>query len=233
MNIITLDDLNGRLLDGLEFCAATYALFESVRSTPEGIERLRLRSGNTEKRLLEELFPICRYVQTYYRPGRYISVRWINGSQSFDAELHQKGDYISQGYYKAIVYLEATCAMHEHEHWIWKLLGQGRGVYAPEGIRKEKGKPVESEPVVFSNLEHVSGFAPIVASAIQRKAQIIYPEGTSLVVECYLNSLYTPEEWRILAENVESLLSAVPFQEVLLVDGATERATPLALRRSY
>ena len=231
MNTLTLVDLDGKLLDGLEFCATAYALFESVRSTPGGIERLRLRSGNTEKRLLEELLPICRYVQTYYRPGRYISVRWVNGSQSFDAELHQKGDYISQGYYEPVAYLEATCAMHQNEHWIWKLLGQGRGAYAPEGIRKGRGKPVESEPVVFSNLEHVSGFAPIVASAIQKKAQIAYPDGTSLVVECYLNSLYLPDEWRTLIGEVESMLSTVPFREVLLVDGATERATPLALPR--
>jgi hypothetical protein len=107
MNTLTLDELDGRLLDGLGFCRTAYALFESVRSTPGGNERLRLRSG------------------------RYISVRWVNGNQSFDAELHQKGDYISQGYYKPVAYLEATCAMHENEHWIWKLLGQGRGVYAP------------------------------------------------------------------------------------------------------
>jgi hypothetical protein len=231
MNIRTLDSLDGKLLDGLEFCAATYAMFESVRSTPEGIERLRLRSGNTEKRLLEELLPICRYIQTYYRPGRYISVRWVNGGQSFDAELHQKGDYISLGYYEPIAYLEATCAMHPNEHWIWKLLGKGRGVYAPEGIRKEKGKPVESNPIGFSNLEHVFGFAPIVASAIHKKAQIAYPEGTSLVVECYLNSLYMPDEWRKLISEVEGSLSAIPFREVLLVDAATERATPLALPR--
>lgn len=231
MNSPCLDDLDGKLLDGLQFCAFTYALFESVRSTPEGVERMRLRSGNTEKRLLEELLPICRFIQTYYRPGRYISVRWLNGSQSFDAELHQKGDYISQGYYKPLAYLEATCAMHENEHWIWKLLVEGRPAFAPEGIKKERGKPIESEPFVFSNLEHVSGFALIIASAIQKKSQIDYPEGTSLVVACYLNSLYTPDEWRTLIQEVESLLSVVPFREILLVDSLTERATPLALPR--
>ena len=122
MNSPSLEDLDGKLLDGLDFCARSYALFDSVRSTPEGIERLRLRSGTTEKRLLEELLPICRYVQTYYRPGRYISVRWVNGNQSYDAELHQRGEYVSQGYYHPLAYLEATCAMHENEHWVWKLL---------------------------------------------------------------------------------------------------------------
>ncbi|MBI1891756.1 MAG: hypothetical protein HYS18_13995 [Burkholderiales bacterium] len=227
MKIPNLEDLDGTLLDGLDFCRAAYALFESVRSTPEGIERLRLRSGLTEKRLLEELLPICRYVQTYYRPGRYISVRWINGSQSYDAELHQRGEYISQGYYEPLTYLEATCAMHENEHWIWKLLNQGRPAYAPEGIHKEKRKSVESEPVVFSNFEHVSSFTPFVVAQIQKKAAIAYPESTSLVVQCHLNSLYTPDEWRQLIVDVESKLSTIPFREVLLYDGTTERATAL------
>lgn len=231
MKAPTLEDLDGRLLDGLDFCATTYALFESVRSTPEAIERLRLRSGPTEKRMIEELLPICRYVQTYYRPGRYISVRWVNGSQSYDAELHQRGEYVSQGYYQPLAHLEATCAMHENEHWIWKLLSQGRVAYAPEGIQKQKGKPVESEPVVFSNLEHVSSFAPIIVSVIQKKAEIAYPDGTSLVVQCHLNSLYTPDEWRRLIVEVEGQLSAVPFREVLLFDGTTERATALAVPR--
>jgi len=231
MNSPSLEDLDGKLLDGLDFCARSYALFDSVRSTPEGIERLRLRSGTTEKRLLEELLPICRYVQTYYRPGRYISVRWVNGNQSYDAELHQRGEYVSQGYYHPLAYLEATCAMHENEHWVWKLLAQGQVAYAPEGIQKQKGKPVESEPVVFSNLEHVSSFVPIIVSLIQKKAGISYPEGTSLVVQCNLNSLYTPDEWRCLIMEVESQLSAVPFSEILLFDGTTERATALAIPR--
>jgi hypothetical protein len=231
MKTSTLEDLDGKRFDGLDFCAATYALFEAVRSTPEGIERLRLRSGLTEKRLLEELLPICRYVQTYYRPGRYISVRWVNGNQSYDAELHQHGQYISQGYYPPLAYLEATCAMHINEHCIWKLLAERRPAFAPEGIRKYKRKPVESNPVVFRNLEHVQSFVPFVVSQIRKKAEIAYPEGTSLVVQCNLNRLYTPDEWRDLIVEVESQLSPLPFEEVLLFDGVTERATALAIPR--
>ena len=51
---------DGHLFDGLEFCAKVYALFESIRSQPDGIERIRLRVSLTEKRLIEELLPICR-----------------------------------------------------------------------------------------------------------------------------------------------------------------------------
>jgi len=132
-----LAEFDGVLIDGLEFCTKVYALFEYVRTEPDGIERIRARASIVEKRLLEELLPICRYVQTYYRLGRYISVRWVNGSQSYDAELHQRGEYITQGYYSPVAYLEATCAMNENEHWIRTLMNEGRPVFAPEGIKKK------------------------------------------------------------------------------------------------
>ncbi len=227
---ITVDDLDGQLLDGLEFCAKTYSLFESLKAEPGGKERLRLRSGNVEKRLLEELLPICRYVQTYYRVGRYISVRWINDSQSYDAELHQCGDYIDQGYFAPQAFLEATCAMHQNEHWVRELLNQGKVAYSPEGIDTKKGTPLNSVPVVFTNYEHVLKFAPIIVASIRKKSGIAYPENTSLVVQCHLNSLYTAEDWLMLISEIERIILASPFREVLLFDGTTERTTPLAIR---
>lgn len=232
--VVTFTDvgaLDGHLLDGLEFCASTYALFEHLRAQPGGVERLRLRSGENEKRLLEELIPICRYVQTYYRAGRYISVRWVNGSQTFDAELHQRGDYIAKGYYSPLAYLEATSAMHENEHWSWKLTNKGEVAFAPEGIDASRGTPLQSRPVVFTDEEHVKKFAPIVISSIRRKCEIAYPGNTSLVVQCHLNSLYTADDWRLLVAEVERELQASPFREVLLFDGTTQRTTALSIAR--
>jgi len=223
----SLSELDGTLLDGLVFCAKVYAAFERFRSAPGGRDKLRLRATPAHKRLLEELFPICRYVQTYYRPGRYISVRWVNGSQSFDAELHQTGDYIEQGYYPALAHLEATSAMHENEHWIWKLLSQGEPAYAPSGISKVKGKPVQSEPVVFSNTEHVHAFVPIVLAQISKKAAIAYPVNTSLVVQCSLNSLYTPDDWTLLVAEVRRDLPTHTFREILIFNVMTEMATSI------
>ncbi|HEY3046968.1 MAG TPA: hypothetical protein VGJ72_05835 [Polaromonas sp.] len=224
----TLAHLNGSLLDGLKFCAETYAVFERIRREPDGPNRLRLRASPVEKRLLEELLPICRYVQTYYRAGRYISVRWVDGSQSFDAELRQQGDYVDEGYYPAVAYLEATSAMHENEHWIWKLLSQGKGAFAPEGISKPRREPVRSEPVVFTNMEHVERFVPIVLAQVAKKAEISYPPDTSLVIQCSLNTLYTSDDWRLLAEETRRQLPEHPFQEILLFDGITQMTARLA-----
>lgn len=225
-----IGELDGQLLDGLEFCAKAYALFEVLRAEPGGIERLRLRSGKDEKRLLDEILPICRYVQTYYRPGRYISVRWVNGRQSYDAELTQSGDYVTHGYYEQKAFLEITSAMHQNEHWTWKLLNQGKTVFAPEGVDAKGGTPLTSEPVVFTNREHVLGFAPFVVSSIRKKMDIPYPDNTSLVVQCHLNNLYMPSDWQLLVSEVERAVVATPFCEVLLIDSLTQRATPLALQ---
>ncbi|CAI8875196.1 GAF domain-containing protein [Pseudomonas jessenii] len=225
-----IHELDGQLLDGLFFCAKAYALLEILRAEPGGVERLQLRKARDEKRLLDEILPICRYVQTYYKPGRYISVRWLNGSQSYDAEIVQSGDYVTHGYYAQNAFLETTSAMHPNEHWAWTLLNQGITTYAPEGIDAQRGTPLTSEPVVFTNSEHVLGFAPIVVSSIRKKMKILYPENTSLVVQCHLNNLYIPSEWQLLVSEVEREIAATPFREVLLVDSLTQHATPLAVR---
>jgi hypothetical protein len=225
-------DFDGKLIDGLEFCRKTYALFDSMQERSGGVERLRAREGIAEKRLIEELLPICRYVQTYYRLGRYISVRWVNGSQSYDAELQQRGQLVTQGVVPQDAYLEATCAMHPNEHWIGKLLNAGKPAFGPDGISKKKGQEVESVPVVFTNNQHVVSFAFLVQRIIEKKCSIRYPAHTSLVIQCHLNTLFTQEDWRELISLVEAAIESTPFQEVLLFDGVTERAMPLVLQRS-
>ncbi len=119
--------------------------------------------------------------------------------------------------------------MHQNEHWIWKLLNEGKPTFAPEGIEKLKGTPVESKAVAFSGSEHISSFAPSVISLIREKMQINYPENTSLVVQCYLNSLYTLNDWRQLTVTVEQEIRTSRFQEVLLVNGTNDLSTPLSL----
>lgn len=228
-----LEKFDGQLMDGLQFCAKTYALFDCLIKEETGREEVRMRSSKLAKVLVGELLPISRYIQTCYRPGRYISVQWVDGSQSYDAELHQRGQLVDLGYYPSQAFLEATCAMHENEHLIRYLLSKGGGAFAPEGVTKVRGQDPKSEPVVFSNQEHVESFAPIVTKLIQKKAKIQYSPNTSLVVQCYLNSLYTAEDWKLLIDKVESQLAELPFSEVVLFDSTVERTSQLGYRRTY
>lgn len=62
MSISSLSQFDGELIDGLQFCAMTYALFEQIRNSENGRSRLRMRKSKVEKKLIEELLPICKYV---------------------------------------------------------------------------------------------------------------------------------------------------------------------------
>lgn len=220
-----LCDIDGELIDGLEFCSKVYDLFEHVRLKPKGRDRRRPRMSHTEKRLLEELFPICRYVQTYYGAGRYISVRWIDGNQSFDAELYQRGDYIDLGYHPKQAYLEVTTAMHKNEHWTWNLPSS----IELEGIvkRKEKDLISESESVAYSNQKHVNSFVPILLEQLKKKSEIEYPGNTSLIIQCHLNTPYSDDDWSLLVRNIKCRLHKLVFRELLVYDSTTERAERL------
>jgi hypothetical protein len=111
-----VSQIDGKVLDGLQFRAKVYGLFENIRSTPEGRSRLRMRASEVEKKLVEELLPICKYVQTKYRAGRYISVKWVNGSQQFDAEISQSGAHVELGDYPAAGPLELMDVMHPNDY---------------------------------------------------------------------------------------------------------------------
>ncbi len=69
--------------------------------------RLRKRKG-IEKKLVEELIPIARYVQARYREGRRLKVRWLSGSQPYDAVLWSSGLIVAHRCAPRKVLLEVT-----------------------------------------------------------------------------------------------------------------------------
>lgn len=85
-----LSALDDKLLDGLRFCTKVYDLFDQIQSEPEGLGKIRLLSSKREKRLLEELIPITQYIQARYRVGNRIKVRWLSGSQPYDAVIRRR-----------------------------------------------------------------------------------------------------------------------------------------------
>ena len=210
--------LDGNDLDGLVFCAQTYALFEQIRRSPDGTSRLRRRPSRLEKRLLEELLPICKYVQHAYRPGRYIKVRWIDGSQSFDAELVQFGPLVDQGYYPAKAFLEVICIVHPKEHMKREHLDKRGGTFGLEGLSRNSRGEIESSPIVYTNRKYIEVFRTLVLHGLAKKSKKSYPTDTSLVVQCSLNTVYTPAEWSELMLGVEAESPASAFREIFFYD---------------
>jgi hypothetical protein len=213
-----LSQFDGNLIDGLEFCAMVYALFESVRRSDDGPSRLRMRPTPLEKKLLEELLPICKYVQANYRIGRYISVRWVNGNQQYDAEIVQSGAYVTQNYYPEIGHLEVTCIMHPREYLSRELLNTKGQTFGIEGIQRLRSGEIESLPVGYSGKEFILTFSKLVLKQISKKTKINYPLHMTLIVQCTLNTVYTPDEWESLISYVSSGLPDVRFSEIYLYD---------------
>jgi hypothetical protein len=169
MNASPLAQFDGILIDGLEFCARVYGLFEEVRRQAGGASRLRRRSSRAEKKLLEELLPICKYLQASIRPGRYISVRWFDGSQRYDAELVQRGALIDHGFFPAACFLEVTSAMHPNDHLHRELLDTVGSSFGPGNLRRTRNRNIESQPVLQTNRAFVEYFASIVVAQLGKK----------------------------------------------------------------
>jgi hypothetical protein len=222
-----LTQFDGVLIDGLQFCAMTYSLFEQIRSIKNGPSRLRMRATDVEKKLIEELLPIAKYVQGKYRAGRFISVRWINGSQQFDAEVVQAGILVDRGYFPASAYLEATCVLHPKDYLSRELLDTKGGAFGLDGISRLKNGEIKSIPVVRQNREFIQSFSKLILKQIGKKASIKYPSGTTLIVQCSLNTLYTPDEWEELITEVRSMQPEHQFREIFIFDTVAEYSCSL------
>lgn len=218
MESLPLAEFDGKMMDGLEFCSKVYALYESIRNASDGPSRFRRRPTSLEKKLLEELLPICRYVQASYGPGRYISVRWIQGNQQYDAELSQRGAYVSQNGYPATAFLEVTCTMHPNEYLSRELLDTKGSAFGLKGIRRLKNRDIESVPVGYTNREFVESYAELVKDRITSKSAKPYPKETTLIVQCTLNMPYMPDEWEDLMARVRPSLAGTPFREIYFYD---------------
>jgi hypothetical protein len=149
---LTLSDFDGRLMDGFLFCKKVYEFFDQVQQAPGGVLRLRRRpSHGAEKKLLEELLPIARYVQQRYRVGLRLKVRCVGGNQQYDAELLCSGGYVDREFVPSRMFLEVTSVMHEKEHLRRELLDTLFGV---GDIRRDpKTKEVISRPRFYDNHE--------------------------------------------------------------------------------
>jgi hypothetical protein len=213
-----LSQFDGQLLDGLQFCSKVYALFESIRESTDGPSRMRRRPTRVEKKLLEELLPICVYVQASYRPGRYISVLWTDGNQQCDADLFQGGAYVSENFYPERMHLEVTCTMHPKEHLMRELLDTKGSAFGVDGIRRLKDGSIESVPVSYTNHDFVDAYASLLRDRIAAKASRPFPKNTVLVVQCTLNMPYMATEWEHLINTVRPSISASPFSEIYLYE---------------
>jgi hypothetical protein len=233
----SLATFDGVLLEGLEFCRTVYEFFEQVQKAPGGVNRIRLRKDKTAKRLTEELMLLAAYVQSRYRAGRKIRVRWLSGSQPYDAILWSSGALVSHRTAPRREVVEITTSVHPNEHLRRQLLVQQKVSFGPEGIRRDKktGELV-SEPRGYKNDDRVESMMRQVLESIKQKAGKPYPPGTTLVVDYIAPGLILRDEWEQGVTGVNDALPPRSFQQIFLFEhvgyhSATLYGTRRRLRR--
>lgn len=218
-----IESFHDKKIDGLEFCRLAYSLFDEIVSQENGGYILRERKGPV-KQLVEEILPICKYIQTFYGLGQYISVRWLYGNQPYDAKLESKGEMVIQGAWPSSGTLEVTQAVHENEHLMRELLNSKGGGFGLNGISHGKGKrgarDIESVATVYNNQNYIDDMCEIVLKAIQAKilklAKGDYPEDTTLVVYCSLITVFDSIEWGKLVGMIRLRLPKNEFKCIFL-----------------
>jgi hypothetical protein len=214
-----LPTFDSRLLDGLDFCREVYALFEEIQGAPDGVRRLRLRPSPLEKKLLEELIPIARYIQARYREGRRIKVRWFAGSQRYDAILWSSGRTVDVRMAPKKLVVEVTMAVHPKDYLVRQLIDEGRPSFGAEGVSRDKKTGViMSTPHVRKGGEVESVLARQILDRISDKAAKGYPFGTALVVACVGTTVILESEWNAAIKTVYQEQQHHAFREVFLFD---------------
>jgi hypothetical protein len=228
MKTLTLGSFHNKLIDGFVFCRKAYALLEQIKREPNGIQRIRARKSQLEKKLIEELLPLAKYIQLKYRPGNTVKVRWLNGNQNYDAVIRQSGFLADNGYVRPESHLEITCAVHPNDHLARELSAADKPVYGLEGLTRDKAtKMVVSLPTVRTGYEHVDRFVQIIADLIKKKSAKSYPTNTTLLVDCNLDIGYDRHEWDHLIRRVQEQTPSHPFIEIILFDRFEARHSSL------
>ncbi len=216
---LDLSSLDDKLLDGLKFCSKVYDLFDQVRAEPDGIGKLRLRPSIREKRLLEELLPIADYIQARYSVGNRMKVRWLNGSQPYDAIIWTPLIMVRNTPMPRKIFLEVTTSAHKNAHLARRLLHENGGSFGAKGIKiNKKTRVPDSVPYVNRNGEHISDLATQVIERLADKVQKKYPSNTVLIVNCNADTAILENEWNDAIQQVESTGLHKSFWEVFLVE---------------
>ena len=225
---LNLSTFDGQLLDGLDFCRKVYDLLDQLGDEADGCANLRLRVTKTAKRLVEELLPIAHYVQARYREGRRIKVRWLSGSQPYDAILWSSGWLVEHRAVPRRLLVEVTTSVHQNEHLARRLLHERGGSFGVKGIsRDKKTGEIVSKPHVHSNDELATDLAGQIVERLKSKSIRRYPPGTVLVVNYFPNSLIFDSEWEDAIERVKKAKAHLGFREVFLLETVMSHSTTL------
>lgn len=232
MAVPGLQQLDGRLLDGLAFCATVYDILEEIQGTPGGLEELRLLTSKRAKRLMEELLPLARYVQSRYGPGSRLRIRWAGGNQPYDAFVLGSGLEFERRPLPRREYVEVTTAAHKNDYLVREQLHrQGLTWGGRTAARNRTTREVTSEPSVYDRDERLAEHVAIIGAAIAEKTAKSYPKPVTLLVRCIFSLPVLEDEWAHVVKTLRERESKHAFREIVLLDQVGRRCTTLSVKR--
>lgn len=214
---LNLASFDGAMLDGLQFVRQAYDLFEQIRAEPEGVSRLRMRDGHDEKRLIEEVLPIARWITANYRLGFYTSVQWVDGSQTFDARFERHGAVLEHTTYARTGHLEVVSVVHKNDRWMREQLEREGGTFGLDGLSKDRATGViSSVPTAYQNQSYIGDSGRLMLARIGEKAAKPYPENTTLVVRFVPPTVFLQSEWQAMIVQVRDGMPMHTFDSIFV-----------------
>jgi hypothetical protein len=108
--------------------------------------------------------------------------------------------------------------MHPNDYLQRELLDKNGTAFGLEGIRRQANGEIESVPVLHKNQEYIEAYAQLILDRLKTKSEKNYPEKTTLVVQCFLNTVYDSSEWEMLKNALKSENFQSQFREVFICD---------------
>jgi hypothetical protein len=220
-----IQDFDNQCMDGLDFCRKVYLAFEKCVPDPElqpvGTTHKKNRNSQNKK-LFEELMPLCVYVQAHYRFGHYLDVKWHKGSQQFDAIIYQRGWIARNEQLPKQYYIELTTAQHPQQHLADELSHTGKGHGGPKSISPptetrtaNPDRTIISEVKCFDTPEMLTETCRLIIEAINKKSKIDYISPTVLVVTLRPPSMILRDsEWCEIITRVSNVITSQESEHI-------------------
>lgn len=215
--------LDGKVFDGLVFAGISIKGIEKI-ILADSNARYRLNRKGNYKRILEEIFPITRYILSKYSLAMQMKVEWKNGNQPYDAIIYCRGQRVNDGIINNKSYLEVTTIQHKNDYLVREeLLEKGISNGPIEICRDPKTKEVISEITVQNGYDWIDELIEVLIDGYRKKEAKKYASNTILIIACYPMQPFAQDEWEHFIKNIKSRIFPSTFEIVYIYESYNER----------
>lgn len=220
---LSLESFHEKWLNAYNFSRRAHVAFRQLRSSKDGMTKIRKREHGLPKKLIEEILPLARFAMLHMSPENDLRVRWVDGSQSFDAQFKDLGYGATAGRFPKSGFIEVTSAYHPNSYVGRKLMNEGRGFWGLDGLSVDrKSGQILAAPAVRTSLSAADQMAEIAMRQIERKARIEYPKGKTLIVDFCSGTRFDPHEWAHLKHRLSTEVGSNQFHRIFLLDSLSD-----------